>query len=142
MRCAVCNGKQVGAVKRPYSAKYNRLPVRLRRVEMYECRQCGERFLTPEQARRVTGRVKAAARETLGLLPPEHIIAVRKQHGFTQRALERLLGLGPKVITRWEQGKVLQTKPADDILRLMEILPAVVDKLKEIRGQGPAAKAR
>ncbi len=142
MTCAICNKKQARAVKRPYSARYNRIPVKLQNVEMYECGQCGERFLTPEQARRLTVRVKATAREKLGLLPPDRIVEVRKHYGLTQTDLERLLGLGPKVITRWEKGKVLQTRPVDDLLRLMRVLPDVYEKLKEIRRQGSFSRTR
>ncbi len=48
--------------------------------------------------------------------------------------------------TRWENARVLQTKAADDLLRLMERLPAVVEALREIRalavGQSSASVPR
>lgn len=67
------------------------------------------------------------------MLPPDRIIAIRQQYGLSQERLEALLGLGAKVVTRWETARVLQTKAADDLLRLMERLPAVVEALREIR---------
>ena len=44
-----------------------------------------------------------------------------------------LLGLGEKVVTRWERGKVLQTKAADVVLRLMDVFPSVVEYLRTMR---------
>ena len=46
--------------------------------------------------------------------------------------LERLFGLTPKVVIRWERGRVLQRKTADALLRLMDQNPDIVDELQEI----------
>ena len=78
-------------------------------------------------------RVEAEARARLGLLPPERIIKIRKKYKLSQEGLEALFRLGPKVVTRWENDRVLQTRTADDLLRLMERLPEVVRELRAIR---------
>ena len=114
-------------------AKYANVPIMLDSAEMYRCGDCGESFLSPEQARNVSKAVKAAARDQLGLLPPERIVEIRRNLSLSQEKMESLLGLGPKVVTRWENGRVLQSKAADDILRIMERLPEAVSVLKDIR---------
>ena len=144
--CAICSSEAVKKVRGIFQTTYNQIPISLRAVERYRCTDCGEEFLTPDQAKTISKQVKAIAREHLGLLPPDRIIAIRQQYGLSQERLEALLGLGPKVVTRWENARVLQTKAADDLLRLMERLPAVVEALREIRaltaGQSAASAPR
>mgnify|MGYP001181017518 CR=1 FL=1 len=131
--CAICSSEAVKKVTGTFQTTYNQIPISLRAVERYRCTECSEEFLTPGQAKTISKQVKAIAREHLGLLPPDRIIAIRQQYGLSQEGLEALLGLGSKVVTRWETARVLQTKAADDLLRLMERLPAVVEALREIR---------
>ncbi len=131
--CAICSSESVKRVKVMLDTHYSHIPITLQAVETYRCNECGEEFLTPSQAREISKKVKAAARERLGLLPPEQIVAIRKKLDLSQERLEALLGLGPKVVTRWENDRVLQTRGTDDLLRLMEQVPAVVGVLRELR---------
>ena len=130
--CAVCGRDGARLVKRPFDSIYNQIPIRLDSVEMYECERCGECVFTPEQAKAVDQRVKAKARERLGLLPPEKVVSIRKRCDLSQAELERLFGLGEKVVIRWEKGRVLQSKTADVLLRLMDQNPAIVEDLRKI----------
>ena len=74
--------------------------------------------------------VKRRARVKAGLLTPEEIVCIRKKLGLSQSELERLFGLGPKVVTRWETGRVVHSKAADVALRLLALDP---ENLKRIR---------
>ena len=47
-------------------------------------------------------------------------MGIRKRCNLTQEEMERLFGLGKKVVIRWEKGRVLQSKTADVILRLLD----------------------
>lgn len=124
-----------------YSAKYNQMTVKLDGVERYHCRSCGEEYFTPEQERQFSRRVKAAAREQLGLLAPEVIISIRRRYGLSQEGLEQLLGVGAKVVTRWENDRVLQPRSVDDLLRLMDRNPMIVEELKALRQAVPVKHA-
>jgi HTH-type transcriptional regulator/antitoxin MqsA len=97
---------------------------------MSECGKCGERFFTPEQARAVSIAVKNLVRKKLGLLSAQEIVRTRKALGLSQTELENLFGLGAKVVTRWESGRVVQTKAADVALRLLAADP---DRVNELR---------
>jgi HTH-type transcriptional regulator/antitoxin MqsA len=99
---------------------------------MYECERCGESVFTPEQSREASRKVKSLVRERLGLLPPEAIVGIRKGCNLSQEELERLFGLGKKVVVRWERGRVLQSKTADVLLRLMDQNPAIVEDMRKI----------
>jgi len=131
--CAVCSSESAHKVSETFSTSYDQIPVELSSVEMYSCDHCGEKFFTPDQSKQVSRMVRVAVRDRLGLLPPERIIEIRRKYGFSQDRLETLLSLGPKVVTRWETGRVLQTKQVDDLLRLIDKMPGVIDFLREIR---------
>jgi putative zinc finger/helix-turn-helix YgiT family protein len=74
--------------------------------------------------------VKRQARAEAGLLTPEEIVAIRQKLGLSQSELERLFGLGSKVVTRWETGRVVQGKTADVALRLLALDPANLRRLR------------
>lgn len=128
--CAVCNSEKVKKIRKEFSATYNQSPISIPDAEMYECGACGERFFDPEQAKAVSLAVKRQARVGAGLLTPEEIVAIRQKLGLSQNELERLFGLGSKVVTRWETGRVVQSKAADVALRLLALDP---ENLKRLR---------
>ena len=128
--CAVCNSEKVKKIRRKFSATYNQTPISIPHAEMYECATCGERFFTPDQAKAVSLAVKGQARAEAGLLAPEEIVEIRQKIGLSQSELERLFGLGSKVVTRWETGRVVQGKAADVALRLLALDPANLKRLR------------
>jgi len=130
MTCAACDSDKIKKVRRNYKTKYNQVPIFIEDAEMYECSSCGERFFTPEQARAVSIATKNEVRQAQGLLPAEAIVEIRHRLGLSQTDLEKLFGLGPKVVTRWETGRVVQSKTADVALRLLAIDPENVSKLR------------
>ena len=128
--CAVCNSEKVRKVRKKFSATYNQTPISIPGAEMYACATCGERFFTPDQAKAVSLAVKRQARAEAGLLTPEEIVAIRQKLGLSQSELESLFGLGSKVVTRWETGRVVQGKTADVALRLLALDPANLRRLR------------
>lgn len=135
LTCEICGRNTSRLVARPFDSVYNQMPIRLEAVEMYECDRCGESVFTPEQAREVDRQVKLAARQRLNLLHPEAIVGIRKRCNLTQEEMEQLFGLGQKVVIRWEKGRVMQSKTADVLLRLLDRNPAIIDELRQIQGQ-------
>ncbi len=140
--CVVCNSGKVKKVRKEFSATYNQTPICIRGAEMYECASCGERFLTPLQAKMVSLAVKKQARMAAGLLSPKQITAIRQRLGLSQNELERLFGLGSKVVTRWETGRVVQSKAADVALRLLALDPENLRRLRLRRDQAARASAQ
>jgi putative zinc finger/helix-turn-helix YgiT family protein len=128
--CAGCNSEKVKKIREEFFATYNHGPIIIPDAEMCECASCGKRFFTPDQVKAVLLAVKRRARVEAGLLTPEEIVAIRHKLGLSQSELERLFGLGPKVVTRWETGRVVHSKAADVALRLLALDP---ENLKRIR---------
>lgn len=131
--CAICNAEAAKKIRGEFSARYNQVPVTVPDVEMYECGSCGEQFFDPEQAKALSIAVKREVRRKAGLLAPEEIVAIRQRLKLSQTDLEELLGLGPKVVTRWETGRVVQSKTADVALRLLDVDPKNLERLRARR---------
>ena len=129
--CAVCDSDRVKKIRKKFEARYNQVPVVIENVEMYRCESCGEEFFTAEQSRELSRQIKNRVREDLGLLSPERIVEIRKNLGLSQSEMEELFGLGEKVVTRWENGRVIQGRTADVALRLLEMDPGQLPKLRK-----------
>jgi putative zinc finger/helix-turn-helix YgiT family protein len=77
--------------------------------------------------------VKNEVRKKYGLLSPEKIAEIRQRLRLTQSELENLLGAGPKVVVRWESGKVIQGGGHDNMLRLLDREPSTLERLRQIQ---------
>lgn len=129
--CAVCDSDKVKKIRKKFEARYNQVPVVIDNAEMYRCESCGEEFFTAEQSRELSRQIKNRVREDLGLLSPQRIVEIRKNLGLSQAEMESLFGLGEKVVTRWENGRVIQGRTADVALRLLEMDPDLLPKLRK-----------
>ena len=132
MDCPICGTGKVRKIRTAYRTNYAGQPVSLSNVEMFRCSECQEEFFSPEQARSVSVAVKNVVRQQSGLLPPEKIVAIREKLRLTQAELEYLFDQGPKVVTRWENGRVIQNQNADMILRLLDRKPELLPHVRSI----------
>jgi putative zinc finger/helix-turn-helix YgiT family protein len=127
MKCVLCGGSAT-KVRETKKAKYRGEVVKVV-TELFRCSSCGEGFVAPEQARTHIHAVKNEVRKKDGLLPPEKITAIREKLGLTQSEMEAALGIGPKMVVRWESGKVIQSKGHDNTLRLLDSDPSLLKSL-------------
>lgn len=104
------------------------------------CSDCGEEYYLPGWLDRTMSRVSTAIREREGLLQPEQIRQIREMYGLSQRDFEKILGVGPKTVVRWERGTVFQSKAADSLLRLIGADPRNAEHLARLRGVELAAQ--
>lgn len=93
--------------------------------EFIRCPECGEEFFVEDQLDRVQYAAAAGIREVEGLLPPAEVREIRERLGLSQAALEKLLGVGPKTVVRWETGRVFQNRATDTLLRVIDRFPKV-----------------
>jgi len=131
IKCSACGGSTT-EVKENKKAKYRDEIVEVA-TQLFRCDTCKEGFVTPEQMRAHARAVKNQVRKIHGLLLPERIVAIREKLGLTQSELENVLGTGPKVIVRWESGKVIQSRGHDNMLRLLDRNPSVLKLLRQIQ---------
>jgi HTH-type transcriptional regulator/antitoxin MqsA len=103
-------------------------------VERSRCHDCGEIIYTPEQMDAAQTAAAEKIRQEDGLLSSSEIRSIRAQYGLTQAQLERLLGVGPKTVVRWERGTVFQSRTADELLRIISSIPAAFGYLARKNG--------
>ena len=104
------------------------------------CGTCGTVSYVGEQASRHELAVAAQIREMDGLLSPEELRNIRQKYALRQTDLEAMLSVGPKTWTRWERGKVPQSKAADTLIRVLATNPEVARDLMQGAGiDNPAA---
>src|ERR1039458_5063257 len=107
MKCPMC-GSSATEIKEGKKAKYRGETVEVV-TELFRCDRCKEGFVTPKQMSLHVRAVKNEVRKKHGMLPTERIVKIREKLGLTQSELEDALGTGPKMVVRWESGKVIQS---------------------------------
>jgi HTH-type transcriptional regulator / antitoxin MqsA len=131
--CAVCGSGSVELVRDRIDFSIGQRSTSIE-ADRFRCGSCGESFYTPEQADAAQTNAARQMREEDGLLPPDRIVAIRKQYGLTQIQLEQLLGVGPKTVVRWERGTVFQSRAIDELLRIIDRFPEVASYLAQRHG--------
>jgi len=91
--------------------------------EFSRCQVCEEDFYAPGQLDVTLRRASNVIRKEEGLLTPEEIRGIRERMGLSQHAFEKLLGVGPKTVVRWEKGTVFQNGATDSLLRVVSEFP-------------------
>ena len=139
--CAECGNATLMERNAPFEFRNgNKLGV----IEDHQtfCTTCGNVSYVGEQISRHELAVAAKIREMDGLLSAEDLRRIRLKYAFRQTDLEAMLSVGPKTWTRWERGKVPQSKAADTLIRVLAEDPEVARRLMEQAGvDNPAAAA-
>ena len=102
--------------------------------EMLQCGDCGEGLYEPGEIDALQLRVAAKVRDEYGLMQPAEIVALRGRWKLSQSAFERLLGVGPKTVVRWEGGRVCPNQATDWLLRILRDVPGVAEYLSAANG--------
>ncbi len=80
------------------------------------CTSCGEEILPDD----LTQAMEAEQYRRLGLLTPAEIRQVRQRTGLSAVDLANLLGVGEKSYTRWENGRSMQNRSNDTLIRFLD----------------------
>lgn len=94
--------------------------------EFMRCESCGDEAYLPGQMKATHDRAAHVIREREKLVSPERVRAIRERYGITQSQLERLLGVGPKTVVRWERGSVIPSAAMNTLLKILESTPVIV----------------
>jgi putative zinc finger/helix-turn-helix YgiT family protein len=95
------------------------------------CERCGNISYVGRQISDHELEVARSIREADGLLSAEELRRIRCKYRLRQTDMEQMLSIGPKTWTRWERGKVPQSKAADKLIRLIAEDPDVAHRLME-----------
>jgi putative zinc finger/helix-turn-helix YgiT family protein len=118
--CSVCGAPGIEMTRRPIDVGTEKRPVLVEPGFDYEhCTVCGEDLIPAGRLDELFRDAVAIERARDGLLDSADIQRLRLELGLTQGRLERLMGVSPKTVTRWESGTVRQSRMADNFLRLL-----------------------
>jgi putative zinc finger/helix-turn-helix YgiT family protein len=139
--CSVCGARGVTLSREPVDVGTEQRPVLVEPGFAYEhCAACGEDLIPADRLDELFRKAVAIERAADGLLGSDEIRRLRLDLGVTQSRLERLLGVSPKTVTRWESGTVRQSRMADNFMRVLWSHPELVrehDSLVARESRGP-----
>lgn len=128
-KCAECSG-EVQRSTEPIAVDVRGETVLVPGIEHGRCAVCGEEYLPLDAAERLQKEAVRRLKASRQLLAPEEIRAIRRSLAMSQAEFEKLLGVGPKTVVRWEKGTVFQSATADRLMRLIALEPGLVDLLQ------------
>ncbi len=127
-RCVECGESDVREVtvdlRIEHNGHFRTIPDR-----RMHCCSCGTVSYRGDQIAEHELARAGAIREIDGLLSAEELRQIRTRYRLRQTDLEKMLSIGPKTWTRWERGKVPQSKAADTLIRLLATDPYVARRL-------------
>ena len=110
----------------PYTVFIRNRSYSLSDVEALRCGECGEVFVTPEEAEALNRQACDTIRQQKHLLSPGAIRTFREENGLSQADLEAILHVAPKSVVRWERGTVFQSPSTDAFIRHLRAHPGEI----------------
>jgi len=129
--CPICGTEGMEKKKISSDFDYKGHKKTINGCEIIECKECGESFSTDETSKRMERIVRDFHREVDGLLTSEQIKKVRTSLGFTQKNFGDLLGGGAKAFAKYESGVLTQSRPMDNLIRVVDQCSGVLDILRD-----------
>lgn len=117
MICCEC-GHEMRLTSEPMRETYRGDELVVDGIERWACDGCGNYVVALDQADRLSRALADAYAERHHLLSPEEIRETRRELGLTQKEFEAMLGVSSPSASRWEGGKVPQSKPVDLLVRV------------------------
>lgn len=104
-------------------------PIAVENATWQHCGNCGEDVIDDE----LNDAIERVHFLRLGLLTPDQIRQIREKSGLTATEMSQLLNAGDKSFTRWENGKSIQNKSTDTLLRLIDQHPELFAEINAQR---------
>ncbi|NDL67786.1 type II toxin-antitoxin system MqsA family antitoxin [Anaerotalea alkaliphila] len=117
--CANCNNEvetKIKNVVEEYEVKGQKVTVE---AEVCYCSGCGEEFFDMELDSNNLLKAYDKYKQSNGLLATTEIKRIRKKYDLSQSAFAKILGLGEKTITRYENGSI-QDAAQNNLIMLMD----------------------
>ncbi|MRI56546.1 hypothetical protein D8770_21660 [Methylobacterium sp. DB1607] len=132
-RCLTCGKTAVTERVEPFSVERAGKSLSFDDRRMV-CAACGNVSYEGAQISAHELAFAGAVRELEGLLSAADLCAIRSKYRLRQTDMEQMLSTGPKTWTRWERGKVPQSKAADKFIRAIAADPFLARRLMRDAG--------
>lgn len=130
--CPICDGnlsRKVTDETFTYKGKKKTIPDYV----TYTCKQCGESIVDPKTLKDSGKVLKDFQREADGLLTGVEIKKIRGKLNRTQEEMAKILGGGLKAFARYETGTICQSTAMDNLLRILDEYPNVINVILKDR---------
>jgi putative zinc finger/helix-turn-helix YgiT family protein len=127
-RCLNCGEVAVEERVVTFAVDHNGKSANIQDRQMF-CSACGNISYQGDQISAHEFAVASAVRELEGLLSADELYRIRVKYKLRQTDMEQMLSTGPKTWTRWERGKIPQSKAADKLIRVIAEEPDVAYRL-------------
>lgn len=129
MICTEC-GHKMRLTSEPIIENYRGKSFTIEGISRHVCDCCGNDVMEIREADRLAKMLADTYAHEEGLLSPREIREARKSVGLKQKEFEKLLGVSTPTVSRWETGAMVQTKIADNLIRVVSSIPAAATLLK------------
>lgn len=117
--CPFCRAHTLRLVREPIEIAFGQRQATVV-AERLRCSTCDQTSINAEQLDLAQRVAADRIRTDEGLLTGAEIRRIRESLSLTQHDFERLLGVGPKTVVRWERGTVFQNRATDLLIRLVD----------------------
>lgn len=139
-KCLICGIGSLEKTVREETFEYKGESLTVPDYVVYRCPSCEEGIVDKNTLRDTEKVIRDFHREVDGLLTSKEIKKIRTSLGFTQEAMGGLLGGGEKSFARYETGRVTQTKAMDNLLRILDTYPFILDVIMTQPAKGMKGK--
>jgi|GEM_PF-857539 len=116
MICVEC-GAEMHKSSAPMKETFRGEELTITGVTYYKCDECGEVLFDAKEGKKFDKELVDQYAKLMGLLSPSEIRDIRKKYDLNQQEFEKVLGVSSPSVSRWETGKVIQSKPIDLLMR-------------------------
>lgn len=129
--CPVCEEGTLTSSKIIATFEYKGNSLDIPDYLIWECGECKERFVDHKTSKEGGRKVRDFHRMVDGLLTANEIKRIRKfKLCLSQDDASVLLGGGAKSFARYENSEVIQSEIMDNLLRVIDDRPYVIDSIK------------
>lgn len=125
--CPICGGGPLKKMVITERFEYKESNFAIPDYVVYECSECEESIVDPQTLKTTEKEIRDFHREVDGLLTSSEIRKIRNSFKLTQEEFGEILGGGKKAFARYENGTVTQSKPMDNLLRVLSSLPIALE---------------
>jgi len=142
VQCIECNAGALGEVTYSDTFNVDGNQFSVAGLKKFACDSCDYSIMTPAQIASNEALIDAARRAAKAryLLAGTEIKALRERLGITQQQASSIFGGGKNAFSKYERGVVLQSEAMDNLLRLVDRYPGLLEDLREFSGAVPAAR--
>ncbi len=128
-KCAVCGSNAIVSSVNRQTFEYKSKTLEISDYQYLLCTNCGEEFVDEAYEKTIEKELREFHRKVDGLLSCHEIQTIRMSLGFTQDMFGEILGGGKKAFARYENGTVTQSKPMDNLLKILRDHPECLDSI-------------